>query len=485
LFTGSGGGGSGAGASGVGVYDVTDALYGATGDGSTDDTAAIQAALDAANAAGGGVVSFPFGTYVVSLPGAPTNSAFLNIYADTTVVGPGTIKVADGENDFEWIFAPDSFVGDTDNVIFDGLTVDFNKANNPCSGAGERRNFCRCQRGNNWVVRNCHFRDSFSHRVLNIHNNLTDMTGVQVLNNIFTGHGGDSNMTDASLVYVEGLNFVVSGNTFDSAGIGSDGVFTAIETHGNGGSVCNNAIKDYKTGIIFAGESDDVSQANTISGNVIVGALWGITLFSKQHAAHTTGYGFDGCSITGNAIDIAQEQWADGGSGIIFSSGTDLDAQGLLIVGNTITFELDTGVVESATGDFGIGWRFTDRTIWIENSIIANNTIKQSPLPGIKLSSKLRNVSILGNTLVDCGSSTETTLTTTLRQVGILTLSAENQNVQVANNLIQDNFATARMAYGIISNTDGGATSTDLVQFGQHHWSDWRFCAGLALQPER
>lgn len=41
-------------------------LYGAKGDGVTDDTAAIQAAINAAVAAGGGVVFFPLGTYVLS-----------------------------------------------------------------------------------------------------------------------------------------------------------------------------------------------------------------------------------------------------------------------------------------------------------------------------------------------------------------------------------------------------------------------------------
>lgn len=40
--------------------------YGALGDGATDDTAAIQAALDAAVSAGGGTVFFPAGTYVVA-----------------------------------------------------------------------------------------------------------------------------------------------------------------------------------------------------------------------------------------------------------------------------------------------------------------------------------------------------------------------------------------------------------------------------------
>ena len=43
------------------VFNVLD--YGATGDGSTNDQAACQAAIDAAVAAGGGVVYFPAGTY--------------------------------------------------------------------------------------------------------------------------------------------------------------------------------------------------------------------------------------------------------------------------------------------------------------------------------------------------------------------------------------------------------------------------------------
>ena len=46
------------------VYDV--ANYGAQGDGTTDDTNAIQAAIDAANARGGGTIVFPGGTFRIT-----------------------------------------------------------------------------------------------------------------------------------------------------------------------------------------------------------------------------------------------------------------------------------------------------------------------------------------------------------------------------------------------------------------------------------
>ena len=50
------------GSSSTAAYDVT--RYGAVGDGARLNTTAIQAAIDACAAAGGGVVSFPAGTYL-------------------------------------------------------------------------------------------------------------------------------------------------------------------------------------------------------------------------------------------------------------------------------------------------------------------------------------------------------------------------------------------------------------------------------------
>jgi len=66
--------------------------YGATGNGITDDRLAIQAAIDAINVAGGGIVFFPKGTYLVSEAIHPANASYgacLIVYANITLEGAG------------------------------------------------------------------------------------------------------------------------------------------------------------------------------------------------------------------------------------------------------------------------------------------------------------------------------------------------------------------------------------------------------------
>jgi hypothetical protein len=67
------------------VYNVKD--YGAVGDGTTDDAAAIRAALAAAS--GGGTVLFPTGTYLAS-------SAITGIWNHTTLYGLGDVWIKKG-----------------------------------------------------------------------------------------------------------------------------------------------------------------------------------------------------------------------------------------------------------------------------------------------------------------------------------------------------------------------------------------------------
>jgi parallel beta-helix repeat protein len=113
------------------IYNVKN--YGAKGDGVTNDTKAIQAAVDAAHAAGGGSVYLPTGTYIVTGGGTPTDGCIL-LYNNITVYGDGmgtsTIKLRDGWNhDVTGILRDQYGVANHDISVHD-LTVDGNRAHN-------------------------------------------------------------------------------------------------------------------------------------------------------------------------------------------------------------------------------------------------------------------------------------------------------------------------------------------------------------------
>ena len=81
-----------------GIYDVRG--FGACGDGRTKDTAAMQAAIDAAHAAGGGEVRVPAGRYVVG-------SVFLKSNVDFHVCAGATIEGSREPADYnKWDVCP-------------------------------------------------------------------------------------------------------------------------------------------------------------------------------------------------------------------------------------------------------------------------------------------------------------------------------------------------------------------------------------------
>ncbi|MFF3556346.1 right-handed parallel beta-helix repeat-containing protein [Streptomyces tsukubensis] len=96
-----------------GVFNVRD--YGATGNGTTVDTTAMQSAFDAARQAGGGTVVIPAGTYAVD--------NFLVVFGNTTISAYGaTVRsVATTRGVLRNFLAGDSFPGYAGNS---GITVE-------------------------------------------------------------------------------------------------------------------------------------------------------------------------------------------------------------------------------------------------------------------------------------------------------------------------------------------------------------------------
>ena len=102
-----------------GIFNVR--CYGAKGDGAPGDFGAVLAARDALNAAGGGVLFFPPGTYRVYHP--------IELGANTTVLGsgPGSVLLAKPKEPQGAAFNMLT-IGDVDNVRVRDLVLDGNSA---------------------------------------------------------------------------------------------------------------------------------------------------------------------------------------------------------------------------------------------------------------------------------------------------------------------------------------------------------------------
>ncbi|WP_338923396.1 putative Ig domain-containing protein [Pseudomonas silesiensis] len=104
--------------------------FGAKGDGITDDTAAIQSAIDAAAAAGGGQVYMPTGTYIVSGGEEPSDGCLMlksNVYLYGDGMGETNVKVADSSDTKITGVIRSAYGEETHDFGVSNLTIDGNR----------------------------------------------------------------------------------------------------------------------------------------------------------------------------------------------------------------------------------------------------------------------------------------------------------------------------------------------------------------------
>lgn len=193
--------------------------FGAVGDGVADDSAAIQAAIDAVEAEGGGTVYFPVGTYSIQLSLTPKSNVSyrgegeLSVLKITTTPGP------------TYIF--NQALTDLDGVVWDGLAFD-GAANYPTNTDyvqtyANKNTAIRIGgvKASNIVIRNCHFNE-FSNGSIDI--NGFESNNITIRDNRFIKGGycfkvinlrlPSSSYTDAQRV----SNCLVTGNLIDTCG---------------------------------------------------------------------------------------------------------------------------------------------------------------------------------------------------------------------------------------------------------------------------
>jgi len=201
--------------------------FGATGNGSTNDTAAIQATLDAA---AGKIVYFPKGEYVL------TGSTYIN-HSMKLVFEPGAIITVTAPYSFVIAFEI-AYYGAVDNVTIDGATFDFDDIATTQYGIGVRI----LDLATNITVRNCVFK------------NFAQSSNV--------GNGGDG-------IYIRLLNstapqdITVEGCIFEN--IGRNGI--SVTNYINGLNITNCTFNDCK---MFGIDLEPDTGANNQQRNIYI-----------------------------------------------------------------------------------------------------------------------------------------------------------------------------------------------------------------------
>lgn len=401
---------AGAGSAGFQTYNVKN--YGALGDGVTDDTTAIQAALTAATAAGGGDVFVPSGTYL---------SGLLTVGSKTRLVlsPAATLKLKNGANSILLDFSAAT------NSGIEGGTVDGNRANQTTGAGGAAIELGTGCYARNVKVQHC--------KVAGIRANYSDgvVEGCTITD---TGIMGIFSWTDIPGANIARLRIV--GNTVDRSAEGAGIVYGGISVQGttaNGTYTVTDLTISDNTVIMPASPTADtaigiqtwghVTRA-TIEGNHTVNGAMGISL---DHAAYHSvvgntidsadDYGIElggiggessrHCTITGNTINGAATTtygivlWGDGPIYNTVSSNiiNACSASGIFIA--EADYSSFTGNIITDCTSYSI---YVNGSASTDNIVISDNVIFSTAATGINLSLS-SNFSVKGNVIVVTGAS--------------------------------------------------------------------------------
>lgn len=446
--------------------------FGALPDDGVDDTAAIQAGLDALNAAGGGTLVFPAGRFDIKIN--PSLNRALTLHSRVRLLGrpagQATLRLADQQIVYESLMATASYPTRLDDAVFEGLVIDANGLNNPVRDARETngdlgtptfRYVIRSFAGSRVVVRNCSFVNNDNGNTISF--NGVDISDVLIEQNKFLNVGGALIDHDHSSVYADGLRIRIANNEFRSRfGAGTLGARTAIETHSDDEEVRGNTIHGYLQG------ANAVSLASLPSrqlyvDNVFNAVAVGINIWPVAPAlAISTPVAYTALVLKGNVINIdADAWWASPAMVINQPAGIHFEADvanarlaRLEIVDNRITFDTYSGHRPDADRySAGIELRGVVGRLAIDVLTLSRNTVTNSIGPGIlslaPVGSGEASV-IADNRLVDTGRGQNLVGAGDPLRSGIV-ITTTSRNLALARNSISSTASGgATTLYGVV-----------------------------------
>jgi hypothetical protein len=444
------------------TYDVT--RYGATGDGVTDDTAAIQAAA-AAIPASGGTLYFPAGTYVVS----PTRQMGIAARSNMRVAGvkgKSILKIRDHNGDWGALFVQADGRVDVRNVTFEDLAFDANILNNPESkvvngDAETYQTFIYFTAAQNVRVRRCSF-DPYA-GVWAVSLNGKTISDCSVTDCYFRFVMRDENPDyDNSGIYIDGTNYAISGNYFETVPKPYHEARGAIEAHGGPAQVFDNTMVGYQTlanivGSHFPGNnsSNIVCRNNTAKDALIAIMLW-----------PTEANVLSNVTVSDNQLQMSQLKHgtADiGGVSVVFSYEATGRAANITIKNNHISFQ-DEGAGRPGNFYYDTGGILLHNLGGTDGAVIEGNTIERALTGGIVIGlpepgdHPFRNVRVANNTIVNPGQNVA--FPEEFR--GGILVNSSASNIEIVGNTITDTYATPRCPAAVAFDLANGFTYTGI-----------------------
>ncbi|CAG7656842.1 glycosyl hydrolase family 28-related protein [Paenibacillus allorhizosphaerae] len=432
--------------------------FGAKGDGVNDDFQAIQNAINAVSALGGGTVFFPKGTYLVS----PYLNKWITLRSNVNLLGEGrssVIKVKDNAGDYFAIFYGSASTPPLANVRISNLRIDQNPANNTTCNIDLNRQdtnyyyqFCIISyKYDNVVIDNVQFDPTCGVNTVSLNSDTgreAKITNCYV-NFVMAKGSGDY---DNSAIYLNGRNHLVSGCTFYAApGQKARG---AIETHMGQSVVTGNVMDGYYTGVnLQAGNADRCDM--TVDSNTISNANQGIQI--GPYGIHPV----KNVTVSGNTISLVnlvhKRNLTVGISSAGWTSDTTL-FENIIVSNNTIVFQEEFERRTELQSAVGIGFTHDSD---LSDVVISNNIIKNAPMTGILIGSAKKigtvtDLQITGNMIVNAGHYPAVN---EAYRAGILLRSSVN-GARIADNVIADNYDAAKGLFSIrINDSDGTYTN--------------------------
>jgi polygalacturonase len=394
--------------------------FGAKGDGIADDRVAIQLAINAVHASGGGVVNFPEGIYSITAPNKQVEWATqITLYSNLIFRGAGMyktiLKVADHQDAWDVILKGDSI---TRFSMID-ITIDGNGETNPviCNvdavPSPWYHTLVYLPGAKDIAVQRCRF------------TNLSGVWAIYVLNRaenvlidgcVFDNIGGYTTTDwDHSCIRVDGYGPVVISNNIMTSrfGSGTTGTRTAVEIHGSNHKFINNTITGFRSGVNVCSGADEKVAGPSVHqyyiDNKMVNVGCGFNIWGLENRT------FDNLVFERNDITIDVTGWQNifpefFGIGLITYNPlyTPLLMENVKIIDNQISF------INSEGGNkYSFGIRLVsnnldtpnaiNKTARIVNCQVLRNTISGAYLNGIYLNCIVKNMEIADNIIIDPG----------------------------------------------------------------------------------